>query len=83
VHRSGIKIADEVLVYRDLLQLHHVHGGEQRGDHHHDPQLSPQAGRHSRDACLGKPPHNITIDIKVERSLKLVPDPAVQRALKG
>ena len=39
---------------RNLLQLHHVHGGQLGGDDHHGPQLSPQAGRHPRDAGLGE-----------------------------
>ena len=39
---------------RDLLQLHHVHGGELRGDDHHDPQLPPQAGGHPHHAHLGE-----------------------------
>ena len=40
---------------RDLLQLHHVHGGQQCGHHHHDPQLPPQTIRHAPHALLGKP----------------------------
>ena len=43
-----------ILGDRDLLQLHHVHGGEFRGNHHHDPQLSPQAGGHPHHAQLGE-----------------------------
>jgi hypothetical protein len=39
---------------RDLLQLHHVYGGEQCCHHHHDPQLPSQAGRHPRDAGVGR-----------------------------
>ena len=39
---------------RNLLQLHHVHGGELRGDHHHDPQLPPPEAGHSSDAGLGE-----------------------------
>ena len=39
---------------RNLLQLHHVHGGQLRGHHHHGPQLPPQAGGHPRDARLGE-----------------------------
>ena len=42
------------LIVRDLLQLHHVHGGQLCGDDHHGPQLSPQAGGHPRDAGLGE-----------------------------
>ena len=41
-------------VFRDLLQLHHVHGGLQRGHNHPRPQLPPQAAGHSRDAGMGK-----------------------------
>ena len=40
--------------FRNLLQLHHVHGGELRGDHHHGPQLSPQDGGHTQHARLGQ-----------------------------
>ena len=39
---------------RNLLQLHHVHGGQLRGHHHHGPQLSPQVGGDPRDAGLGE-----------------------------
>ena len=49
--------SDEKMIFiilRNIFQLHHVHGGEQRGDHHHDPQLSSQTGGHSRDAELGE-----------------------------
>ena len=42
-----------VIVFRDLLQLHHVHGGQLRGDHHHGPQLSPQAQGDAQHARLG------------------------------
>ena len=42
-----------MIVFRDLLQLHHVHGGELRGDHHHGPQLPPQAQGDTQHAGLG------------------------------
>ena len=45
---------DKLNAFRDLLQLHHVHGGEFRGDDHHDPQLPPQAGGHPHYAHLGE-----------------------------
>ena len=38
---------------RNLLQLHHVHGGEQRGDDHHGAQLPPPAQGDPRHARLG------------------------------
>ena len=41
-------------MFRHILQLHHVHGGLERGDHHHDTELPPPLGRHSRDAKLGE-----------------------------
>lgn len=47
--------------YRHLLQLHHVHGGQQCGDHHHDPQLPPQTIRHASHALLGKDRSNLII----------------------
>ena len=47
--------ADREISPRNLLQLHHVHGGQQCGDHHHDPQLPPQESTHSQEhARLGK-----------------------------
>ena len=41
-------------VGRDLLHCDHVHGGEQLRDDHHDPQLPPPHGGHTRDAGLGR-----------------------------
>ena len=41
-------------VGRDLLHRDHVHGGEQLRDDHHDPQLPPPHGGHTRDAGLGR-----------------------------
>ncbi len=46
--------ADDCFISRHLLQLHHVHGGEQCSDHYHDSQLPSQAGRHPWNARLGK-----------------------------
>ena len=43
-----------MIVFRDLLQLHHVHGGQLCGHHHHGPQLPPQAGGDTRDAGVGE-----------------------------
>ena len=40
--------------FRHLFQLHHVHGGFERGHHHHDSQLSSSTGWYTRDAQLGK-----------------------------
>ena len=40
--------------HRNLLQRHHVHGGELSGDHHHGPQLSPQDGGDTRYAGHGQ-----------------------------
>ena len=40
--------------FRNLLQLHHVHGGELGGDHHHGPQLSSPDGGHTQHARLGQ-----------------------------
>ena len=39
---------------RNLLQRDHVYGCELRGDHHHGPQLPPQAGGDPRDAGVGE-----------------------------
>ena len=39
---------------RYIFQLHHVYGGVICGDDDHDSQLPPPAGRHARDAKLGK-----------------------------
>ena len=50
---------------RNLLQLHHVHGGQQRGHNHHDPQLSSPASRHTRDARLGQYYLNLIINFTV------------------
>ena len=41
-------------VSRHLLHRDHVHGGEQLRDDHHDPQLPPPHGGHTRDAGLGR-----------------------------
>ena len=41
-------------MFRHILQLHHVHGGLKRCHHHHDSELSPPIGGHSRDAKLGE-----------------------------
>ena len=40
-------------LFRNLLQLHHVHGSKLCGDHHHDPQLPPQEIWYSWNATLG------------------------------
>lgn len=40
--------------HRHLLQLHHVYGGLLSCDNHHDPQLSPQIGRHAWNATMGE-----------------------------
>ena len=57
-HRSVVSAGSVRLLgwfdFRNLLQLHHVHGGELRGDHHHGPQLSPQDGGHTQHARLGQ-----------------------------
>ena len=47
-------MAHLILCCRNILQLHHVHGGQLSGDHHHGPQLPPQTGGHPRDAGLGE-----------------------------
>ena len=39
---------------RNIFQCHNVHGGQQRGDHHHGAQLPPQDGGDPRDAGLGQ-----------------------------
>ena len=54
--------SDEKMIFiilRNIFQLHHVHGGEQRGDHHHDPQLSSQEGAYSSHARVGEYMRNI------------------------
>ena len=57
IHDSDEKII--FIIVRNIFQLHHVHGGEQRGDHHHDPQLSSQEGAHSPHARVGEFMRNI------------------------
>lgn len=44
----------EHLEFRIILQLHHVHGGEQRRADRSGAQLSSQIARQIRDAKLGK-----------------------------
>ena len=70
--RSQSHTVSVVYLYitRHLLQRHHVHGRELRGDDHHGAQLSPPAGGDPRDAGLGEahlppvgalaPPHEQT-----------------------
>ena len=60
----------EINIPRNLLQLHHVHGGQQCGDHHHDPQLPPQEGPHPQHAGLGRLPscHHVCLLYSLLRS---------------
>ena len=41
-------------MFRDIFQLHHGHGGEQRGADRAGPQLPPQAPGHPQHAHLGQ-----------------------------
>ena len=41
-------------IFRDVFQLHHGHGGEQRGADRAGPQLPPQAPGHPQHAHLGQ-----------------------------
>ena len=43
-----------LFMFRNIFQLHNVHGGQQCGHHHHDIKLSPQTCRHARDAGMGE-----------------------------
>jgi hypothetical protein len=54
VHYFGSLVEDLLLNCRDLLQLHHVHGGLLCRPHSRGSQLSPSDCRHSRDAAVGK-----------------------------
>ena len=40
--------------HRDVFQLHHVYGGLVGCLNHHDSQLPPPTGGHTRNAKLGK-----------------------------
>ena len=47
-------VSESIYSYvRNILQLHHVHGGEQCGHHHHGPELPPQAQGDPHHALLG------------------------------
>ena len=50
-HQS--QVLSVLLLARNVLQLHHVHGQLQLHHHHPHPQLPPPPGRHPRDARLG------------------------------
>ena len=57
---------------RDILHRHHVHGGLELRDDHHDPELSPQDGGHPRDAWLGSESPKFLIDLKYSIKVALV-----------
>ena len=54
IFRHSSQSSCSLVVFRHILQLHHVHGRLQRRHHHHDSQLSPPPGGHSWDAKLGE-----------------------------
>ena len=56
---------------RDILHRHHVHGGLELRDDHHDPELSPQDGGHPRDAWLGRESPKFLIDLNILSRLLL------------
>ena len=58
IFRPSSQQSCSLVVFRHILQLHHVHGGLERGHHHHDSQLSPSIGGHPWDAKLGELPTN-------------------------
>ena len=43
-----------ITVHRDVFQLHHGHGGEQRAADRAGSQLSPQTPGHTQHAHLGE-----------------------------
>ena len=59
IFRHASQLSCSLVVFRHILQLHHVHGGLKRRHNHHDSELSPPIGGHSRDAKLGEFSMNI------------------------
>lgn len=51
---SGELLENQCLMFRDVFQLHHGHGGEQRPADRAGPQLSPQTPGHTQHAHLGE-----------------------------